>query len=349
MDASNTALRPSDGPAGQAPDAKRPIDWVNLTTIAVVHLLGAAGIWWVAAVQFSWATVGLAIFWYLMCGFAITGGYHRLFAHKAYKANWLLTAIHLFFGAASVQNTALKWSADHRVHHAHSDTDKDPYSVTKGFWWAHIGWVLRGGREVDLGLVKDLEKNALVRFQHRHYILLAVLSGAVVPMLIGLAWGDPIGALLFAGFTRLVLQWHATFSVNSFAHLIGSRPYDPESTARDSWIVALMTFGEGYHNYHHKFPSDYRNGVRWWQFDPTKWVVWSFSKVGITSDLRRAVNAEKYKLATALKKAQEAAAAAAANASATASAASAAASEAASNAARAAKAATSAPAPGPSL
>lgn len=345
MDASNTALRPSDGPASQAPAAKRPFDRVNLITIALVHVLGAVGIWWLAAVHFSWATVALATFWYLMCGFAITGGYHRLFAHKAYKANPLLTAIHLFFGAASVQNTALKWSADHRVHHAHSDTEKDPYSVTKGFWWAHIGWVLRGGREVDLGLVKDLEKDPLVRFQNSYYIPLAVLAGAIVPMLLGLIWGDPIGALLFVGFTRLTLQWHATFSVNSFAHLIGSRPYDPDSTARDSWIVALMTFGEGYHNYHHKFPTDYRNGVRWWQFDPTKWVVWSLSKIGITSDLRRAVNAEKYKLATALKKAQEAASSAAANASATASAA---ASGAASSAARAAKAATSSPAAGPS-
>jgi len=334
------------GPAAAAAIARpetpsaRPLDWVNILTIVSIHLLGLAGVWWVAfSGNFHWATLVLAAFWYVMCGFAITGGYHRLFAHKAYAAHPILKAVHLFFGAASVQNTALKWSADHRVHHAHSDTELDPYSITKGFFWAHVGWILVGGRDADLSLVKDLEKDRLIRWQHRFYVPLAVFAGALAPMLIAWTWGDPIGGLLFAGCARLVLQWHATFSVNSFAHMIGSRPYDADSTARDSWIVALMTFGEGYHNYHHKFPSDYRNGVRWWQFDPTKWTVWSMSKIGITRDLRRAKNADKYKLATTLRRAQEAAAEAAASASAKASAAAA-------NAASAAKAAAAKPSTG---
>ena len=109
----------------------------------------------------------------------------------------------------------------------------------------------------------------------------------VVPFCLGLIWGDPIGALVVAGFLRLVMQWHATFSVNSVAHYIGSRPYSLKNSARDSFVTALITLGEGYHNFHHRFQSDYRNGVRWYHFDPTKWWVWSLSKVGVCRDLRR--------------------------------------------------------------
>jgi stearoyl-CoA desaturase (delta-9 desaturase) len=126
-----------------------------------------------------------------------------------------------------------------------------------------------------------------VRFQDRYYIPLAILMAAIVPAAIGTAWGDPIGALLVVGFLRLVVQWHATFSINSLAHYIGARPYDPNSTARDSWITALVSFGEGYHNFHHRFQADYRNGIRWYHFDPTKWTIRAMSWVGLTKDLRR--------------------------------------------------------------
>jgi stearoyl-CoA desaturase (delta-9 desaturase) len=109
----------------------------------------------------------------------------------------------------------------------------------------------------------------------------------VLPGLLGLLWGDPIGALLVAGFLRLVVQWHATFFVNSLAHCVGHQPYSSRTTARDSFWVALLTLGEGYHNFHHSFPTDYRNGVRWHHFDPTKWLVWSLSRVGLTGGLKR--------------------------------------------------------------
>jgi stearoyl-CoA desaturase (delta-9 desaturase) len=262
-------------------------DWVNILFIASVHALALGAIAYMTFVTFSWWTVGLAVLWFALCGFGITGGYHRLFSHPTYKAHALVRAFQLFFGAAAVQNSALKWSNDHRLHHARTDTDDDPYNIRRGFWWAHITWIFYKDPNGSMTLVKDLEADPLVAFQHRYYIWLAIFSGVVLPGAIGLLWGDPIGAILVAGALRLTVQWHATFSVNSFAHMIGTPTYSRDISARDSFLVALITLGEGYHNFHHRFPLDYRNGVRWFDIDPTKWTIWGLSKVGLTADLRQ--------------------------------------------------------------
>lgn len=284
----NPSTAPMSVPTSAAETAPaKKLDPVNVVFLAVAHTLAVVAIVYMAAVQFSWWTIGLALLWFGLCGLSITGGYHRLFAHPTYKARWALRAFYLFFGAASVQNSALKWSADHRRHHARTDTDEDPYNIARGFWWAHIGWVLFKDAQVEMKGVNDLEADPLVRFQHRFYVPLAILSGAALPFCIGLLWGDPIGALLVAGFLRLVIQWHSTFSVNSFAHKIGSRPFRPGLSARDSFWTALITLGEGYHNFHHSFPMDYRNGFRWYQIDPTKWFIWTASHIGLTRNLRR--------------------------------------------------------------
>jgi stearoyl-CoA desaturase (delta-9 desaturase) len=268
--------------------ADRQLDWLNILFLTAVHLLGVAGFAWMAFVQFSWWTVGLAVLWFAFCGVGITGGYHRLFSHPTYKAVWPIRLFYLLFGSAAVQNSALKWSADHRRHHGKVDTEEDPYNIRAGFWWAHIGWVFFKYPEApSFKNVKDLEADPLVRFQHKFYMPLAVVFGVIVPISIGLLWGDPIGALLVAGFTRLMLQYHATFAVNSFAHYIGNQPYTTKNSARDSFITAIITLGEGYHNFHHRFQNDYRNGVRAWQLDPTKWWVWTLSLVGLTWDLQR--------------------------------------------------------------
>lgn len=264
------------------------VHWINSSFIASAHALAVMAIVYLAAIHFSWWTVGLGALWGAFCGVSITGGYHRLFSHAAYSARWPLRAFYLAFGAASVQNSALVWAADHRTHHSDTDGEHDPYSVRRGFWWAHIGWVLcRTERDTRLDKVRDLERDPLVQFQHKHYVLLAIVFGAVIPTALGTLWGDPIGAFLVAVWLRLVLQWHATFSVNSLAHMVGRRTYDANSSARDSWLVALLTFGEGYHNFHHRFQVDYRNGTRWYDYDPTKWWVWSAARLGLARKLRR--------------------------------------------------------------
>ena len=267
---------------------RQRLDWTNTVTLGLFHLFAVVAIVYLVAVKTSLWTVGLGVLWMSFTGLAITGGYHRLFAHRTYRARAPLRAFYLLFGAASVQNSALKWASDHRLHHAHSDKPKDPYSIQRGFWWAHIGWVLfKSGNPTDMRGVDDLQEDRLVQLQHRYYVPLAVLMAAVVPASLGLLWGDPIGALLVAGFLRLVVQWHATFSINSVAHCLGKRPFSITSSARDSFWTAILTLGEGYHNFHHRFVTDYRNGIRWYHFDPTKWFVWSMARVGMTSNLRR--------------------------------------------------------------
>lgn len=262
--------------------------WVNIVFIAVAHALAVFAVYYVAFLHLSWWTVALGVLWFALCGVGITGGYHRLFAHPTYKANGPVRAFLLAFGAASVQNSALKWSADHRVHHRQTDKDEDPYNIRKGFWWAHIGWIFYDDVDAKAPTgVNDLLQDPLVRFQDRHYVAIALLFGAVLPGGLALLWGDPLGAILVAGFLRLVLQWHATFAVNSVAHMLGTQPYSTRNSARDHFVTAILTLGEGYHNFHHRFQTDYRNGVRWYHLDPTKWFVWSLSRVGWTWDLRR--------------------------------------------------------------
>lgn len=272
----------------QATPGKYPLHWLNLSFVIFAHLVGAFAIVYMAAIHFSWWTLGFGLLWSTLCGLSITGGYHRLFSHSAYTASPIVRAFYLMFGAASVQNSALSWCADHRAHHSHTDRDGDPYDISRGFWWAHIGWVVhRTPRDQNRELVRDLADDPLVRFQHRYYLPLAILFGAGVPAAIGASWGDPLGALLVAGWLRVVFQWHATFSINSLTHTFGRQPFCTRTSARDSFWVALLTLGEGYHNFHHRFQIDYRNGVRWYHFDPTKWWVWTLSKLGLTHNLRR--------------------------------------------------------------
>jgi len=264
------------------------LSWVSVCVIPAVHLLAAGAAFYLAFIHFSWLTLGLALAWLVFCGLSITAGYHRLFAHPTYRAAWPVRAFFLLFGAASLQNAAIKWSADHRRHHSETDAAGDPYNARRGFWWAHLMWnFFLDPAPIDDARVADLQRDPLVRFQARTYLAQALLGAAAIPAALGCLWGDPLGAVLCAGFLRIAVQWHFTWSINSVAHMIGKQPYSRSTSARDSWVTAMVTFGEGYHNYHHRFPGDYRNGVRWYQFDPSKWLVWFLAKLGLARDLRR--------------------------------------------------------------
>ena len=225
-------------------------------------------------------------------GFSITLGYHRLFSHATFRARLPVRLFTLIFGAAAFENSVLLWVSDHRRHHKHVDHDEDPYDITKGFFHAHIGWLLfKLWPEPPLDNVADLQKDPLVMWQHRNIYLLGVLVSFVLPTLLGALWNGWIGALggfLIGGVAKVVVLQHGTFLINSACHTIGRQPYSTRCSARDSFFMALFTFGEGYHNYHHEFQHDYRNGVKPWQWDPTKWLIWSFSKIGLTDGLRRA-------------------------------------------------------------
>ena len=248
----------------------------------------------------DWFQVALLLITFAASSMSITLGYHRLFSHMAFKAKWPVKLGVLVFGASAFEGSALEWCTDHRRHHKFVDHDDDPYDITKGFFHAHMGWLLFKLRPIPpMDNVPDLLADRMVMFQHRHFPLIgAIVNLGLVPA-IGWLWGgwqSALGALLIGSVLRVVLVEHSTFCINSFCHMIGTRPYSTRCSARNSWIMALFTFGEGYHNYHHEFQHDYRNGVKPWQFDPTKWAIWAMSKVGLTSGLRR-VPDEKIQLA----------------------------------------------------
>jgi stearoyl-CoA desaturase (delta-9 desaturase) len=272
-----------------AQDLRRQVYWENVLALSFVHVGALMAVLYCAFVMFSVWTLLLGLIYLLVCMLSTTAGYHRLFSHRTYKGATPVRLFYLLFGAASGQGPLLRWASDHRMHHAQTDEENDPHSIRKGFWWAHIGWMLfRGASYPERRNVRDLLADPYIRFQDSHYLALLLIMGFLIPTLIGWTWGDAMGGLLVAGFARLVVQWHATFSINSVAHTFGRRPYAPEVSARDSALAAVLTLGEGYHNYHHRFPGDYRNGVRPFALDPTKWWVWLLSKLSLAWDLKRA-------------------------------------------------------------
>ena len=250
-----------------------------LTLTALPIYIYYNGIVWQEPVMF-------AVNWFL-AGLGITVGYHRLFAHKTFKAKVFFEWIAMVCGSTALQNTVVRWCSDHRVHHSKLDTKEDPYSITKGFFHAHIGWVLKKGNR-DLKNVADLEKKSAIKFQNKFYWPMALFLSFGVPVILGFLYGRPIGGLLWGGVLRVTMVHHFTFFINSLCHFFGKNNYDLSTSAKDSWFMAFLTFGEGYHNYHHKFQWDYRNGVKWYNFDPSKWIIKSLSFFKITYSLKEA-------------------------------------------------------------
>jgi len=265
------------------------INWTNtlfLIITPIVALIGTATI--VTLGLLSWKTVCLMVALLIFVGFSVTAGYHRLFSHSTYKAAWPLRLFYLLFAAGSFEGSVLEWCTDHRNHHLYTDTEKDPYNITQSFWHAHIGWLFTlDVSKRDFSNVEDLQQDPLARFQHRFFIPIAIFIGFILPILIASLWGDIWGGLLIAGFLRIVITQHMTFCINSVAHTFGKPTYSERCTARDNWVTAFLTMGEGYHNFHHKFPADYRNGIRFYHFDPTKWIIQTLSYFRITRDLKR--------------------------------------------------------------
>jgi stearoyl-CoA desaturase (delta-9 desaturase) len=271
--------------------ARAPLNWPAVIMFALVLPLGliVAPAYIVLSDPPGWLFLwAFVLFW--LSGISITAGYHRYWSHRAWEARGPMRWFLMLFGAMTLQNSILVWATMHRVHHRHvDDTEHDPYSIKRGFWFAHMGWMLRNypSAEVDYSKARDLQNDPLVRFQHRYYLPIALGMNIVLPAAVGALHGDIIGGLLIAGALRIVAVQQITFFINSLAHWWGSRPFTRSNTARDNGVIALFTFGEGYHNYHHLFQWDYRNGIRWWQYDPTKWMIAAAERVGLARNLKR--------------------------------------------------------------
>ncbi len=237
--------------------------------------------------RLDWTMFGLL---YVVTGLGITVGYHRLISHRSFACpDWVKAGL-LIAGGWALQNSALKWGADHIRHHAACDQEADPYNATRGFWYSHCGWLLVGQRYTEEKYATRLRQDPVVMWQHRYYVPI-VLSGLALPFLAGFLYGGWRGGLscfMLAGIGRTFAVLNSTFCINSICHIWGRQPHSQADSSRDSWLVSLLTFGEGYHNYHHTYPSDYRNGPRWYNFDPSKWLISTLSFLGLAWSLRTA-------------------------------------------------------------
>ena len=284
----------------------------NILVFVITGLIAFVGVpYWAMTQGFDTTEIVTTLVLFYATGMSITAGYHRLWSHKTYDAHPVVKVVLAIGGAMALQNSILHWSSDHRVHHRHVDEDdKDPYSAGKGLWFSHIGWMLReyqSHRYDDYSNCKDLQKDKVVMWQPNHYLPIVLIANFGLNGFLGWLNGDIFSMILLAGVFRLVAVHHVTFFINSLAHFWGSQPYTDTNSARDNGILAFFTFGEGYHNFHHIFEYDYRNGIRWYQFDPTKWLIKGLSFVGLTKNLRTCPEEriEKARAAMQLKRASQ--------------------------------------------
>ncbi|CAH0028332.1 unnamed protein product [Clonostachys rhizophaga] len=262
------------------------VNWINSTFVVIIPFFGFIASYWV---PLRLNTAIFAFIFYVNSGLGITAGYHRLWAHRAYQACLPLRLYLALCGASAIQGSIRWWSKGHRAHHRYTDTNRDPYDALRGFMHSHMGWMVWKQNPKRLGRtdITDLNEDPLVIWQHTHYLKIVVFMAYIFPTLVcGLGWGDYLGGFIYAGLLKVFWIQQATFCVNSLAHMIGDQPYDDRRTPRDHFLTAIVTLGEGYHNFHHEFPSDYRNAILWWQFDPTKWSIWTWKQLGLAYNLQ---------------------------------------------------------------
>ncbi len=288
-----------------------PVTWtnwwkeLNYLSVAILTMSPSIAIYGALTTKLRWETAAFAIFYYFFTGLGsyletdmilvshflslgITAGYHRLWSHRSYNASKPLQVFLALAGAGAAQGSIRWWARGHRAHHRYIDTDLDPYDANRGFWWCHVGWMLvKPRRRPGVADVSDLSRSAIVRWQQRWYVPLILVVGFAIPSAVpGCLWGDWHGGYVYAGAMRMCAVHHSIFALNSLAHWLGEAPFDDRHSPRDHLVTALVTFGEGYHNFHHQFPTDYRNAIRWYQYDPTKWFITGCAKIGLASHLK---------------------------------------------------------------
>ena len=275
---------------------------VTLVALALppVGILSAMGLLW--GVAFHWVDIAVLVGMYIVCAFGTTIGFHRYFTHKGFEARKPVKAGLAILGCMTMQGPLTQWVTDHRKHHAMSDKPGDPHSphvghgdgflgAVKGFVHAHVGWMFTSmGMEQGREYGRDLYDDRLVRVIDRLYLLWVVLTLGIpfgIGYAIGGTWQWGLETMVWGGLIRIFLYQHATFAVNSICHMFGRQDYRSRDEARNNWLVALLVFGEGWHNNHHAFPSSARHGLGRRQFDVSWWVIRAMEKLGLVWDVRR--------------------------------------------------------------
>ncbi len=266
---------------------RSPRSWSNYFRPSVllfwaVHVAAVAGIVYTG---WSWRGAALAVVVYGVRMVVVTAGYHRYFAHRAFKTSRLGQFLLALGAQSAAQGGVIWWASHHRWHHRYSDGPEDVHSpARRGFWYAHIGWLYDSDwNDAKAALVPDLTKYPELRFVSRDAVN---IWPTVALALAFLALGG-VHALVWGYFVSTVLLWHGSFSINSLAHLFGRRRYATRDDSRNNWLLAVFTTGEGWHNNHHRYPGSARQGFFWWEIDVTYYVLRALSSVGLIWDLRQ--------------------------------------------------------------
>ncbi len=266
-----------DSPSSYVRGPDEQVNWVRSLPFILVHLMPLGALW--TGVHLRDALLCLALYYVRM--FFITAGYHRYFAHRAYKLGRGMQFLMALGGATAAQKGVLWWAGHHRDHHKYSDTPKDIHSPKRGFWWSHMGWIVCDKYEdTPVDRIKDFAKYPELRFLNRFHLLPPTLLGLAVYLL-----GGP-SALFIGFFLSTVLLYHGTFTINSLSHVFGRRRYATSDTSRNSFLLALVTLGEGWHNNHHYYQSTANQGFFWWEIDISYYMLKLLSWVGLARDLR---------------------------------------------------------------
>ena len=282
--ASHASASQVDGSPAAALDAP---DWTRIIPLLVLHVAALAALF----TPVSTTDVAVCVGLYYLRLFAITGFYHRYFAHKAFRAGRVSQCVFAILGASATQRGPLWWAAVHRRHHRHADTDADPHNARRGFWWSHLAWFLsRRHFRTDLDAVPDLARFPELRWLDRYDTVVPILLGttlfavgeALAPRLDTNGWQ----LLLWGYVVSTVALLHTTVAINSLSHRIGRRAYETRDTSRNSTLLALLTLGEGWHNNHHRYCGSARQGFEWWQVDFTYYGLWCLNRLGFIRDLK---------------------------------------------------------------
>ena len=257
---------------------ERRVEWLRVVPFIGMHLMCAGVIW----VGVSSTALLVAAALYVLRLVAITGFYHRYFSHRTFRTSRALQFVFAVLGTMAVQRGPLWWAAHHRHHHAHADEENDSHSPTQhGFWWSHVGWFMnRSNFRTRSELIQDLTRYPELRWLDRFDIVPPI----ALAVLLYVCGGAQL--LIWGFFISTVLLHHVTFTVNSLAHRFGRRRYATSDDSRNNWWIALLTFGEGWHNNHHHFPGSVRQGFYWWEIDLTYYLLRAMAACGLIWDLK---------------------------------------------------------------
>ncbi|WP_159789595.1 acyl-CoA desaturase [Sodalinema gerasimenkoae] len=265
---------------------KLSLNWFAVVWIATIHLLACLAF---LPSTFTWAGVGVALFLHWVTGaLGVTMGWHRLISHRSFEVPKWLEYFLMLCGTLSCQAGPLDWVGMHRIHHKYSDTPADPHDSNKGFWWSHVGWMFFEipAKEEASKMVKDIEDDPVYQFCQKFFIPIQFVLGFILYFLGDYFVGNGISFVVWGVFVRMAVMFHCTWFVNSATHKFGYRTYESGDDSRNCWWVALVTYGEGWHNNHHAFQYSARHGLKWWEIDVTWMMISALETVGLAKKVK---------------------------------------------------------------